>query len=146
LSELFTEIQREQELVQAFDLAAAERLGVNLTDLRCLGVLDRRGALTAKELAEEAGLTSGATTALIDRLERAGYVERRRDAADRRRVHVALTARAREAIAEIWGPLAAAGQELASRYTDEQLALVLDYLKTSRRVLERHVERVRRSN
>lgn len=144
LAELFTEIQREQELVQAFDTAAADGLGIHLTDLRCLGVLDRRGGLAATELAREAGLTTGATTALIDRLERAGYVERTRDAADRRRVLVQLTPDARRAIGRIWGPLAEDGLALASRYTDDQLELVVEYLRASRELLERHVDRVRK--
>lgn len=143
LAELFSEVQREQEAVQAFDAAAAASLGIHLTDLRCLGVLDRRDGITATELAREAGLTTGATTALIDRLERAGYVERRRDAADRRRVFVGLTPRAREAIGRIWGPLAQDGLALTGRYSDEQLALVTEYLRASRGILERHVERVR---
>jgi len=142
LDELFAELRLEQEATQAFDDAAADLLGINPTDLRCLGVLERRGAVTATELAREARLTTGATTALIDRLERAGYVRRVRDERDRRRVYVELTDRARGEIARIWGPLGQEGQEVAARYSDEELALIVEYLRTSREVLGRHLERL----
>lgn len=142
LDELFAELRLEQEATQAFDDAAADLLGINPTDLRCLGALERRGAVTATELAREARLTTGATTALIDRLERAGYVRRVRDERDRRRVYVELTDRARGEIARIWGPLGQEGQEVAARYSDEELALIVEYLRTSREVLGRHLERL----
>ncbi|MEV5827032.1 MarR family transcriptional regulator [Spirillospora sp. NPDC052242] len=92
-----------QELRDATDLIdelAARRLGVNRTDLRCLSRLTARGPLTASELAVAAGLTGGAATTAIDRLERAGLARRVRDAADRRRVLVHLTDRAHEAAEE----------------------------------------------
>jgi DNA-binding MarR family transcriptional regulator len=143
IAELFTELRLEQEAVQAFDAAAAELLGISPTDLRCLGILERRGSLAATELAREAGLTTGATTALIDRLEAAGYVRRVRDERDRRRVNVTLTAAARQAIAAIWGPLGQEGMEVARRYSAEELALIVEYLRTSREVLERHLDRLR---
>src|SRR5882762_8719381 len=76
---------------RAFDNLAAQRLGVNLTDLHCLNVIERRGSVTAGELAADAGLTSGAITGVVDRLERAGYARRERDPDDRRRVGVAVT-------------------------------------------------------
>lgn len=143
LQSLFDELRAEQEVVQAFDEAAAERLGVHLTDLRCLGILERKGPIPATELGVETGLTSGSVTALIDRLERAGYVRRVRDERDRRRVFVELTERAVKAIAEIWGPLGRDGTELAGRYSDEEIAFIVDYLRASRALLERHLERVR---
>ncbi|HEX7090136.1 MAG TPA: MarR family transcriptional regulator [Longimicrobiales bacterium] len=143
IAELFAELRLEQEAVEAFDAAAAELLGIHLTDLRCLGILDRRGALAATELAREAGLTTGATTALIDRLEAAGYVRRVRDERDRRRVYVTLTDAARQAIAEVWGPLGQEGMEVAGRYSAEELALIAEYLRTSREVLRKHLDRLR---
>src|SRR5215831_8081633 len=68
------------------DLAAAEHLGINRTDLRCLDYLGRYGPMPIGRLAELVGLTSGAFTIAVDRLERAGYVRRRADPSDRRRV------------------------------------------------------------
>ena len=138
---LFSELRAEQEAVQAFDEAAAELLGIALTDVRCLGILERKGPLPASELAVETGLTSGSVTALIDRLERGGYVRRVRDERDRRRVFVDLTDRAVQAISEIWGPLGRDGTEMARRYSDEEIGFIVDYLRASRELLERHLQR-----
>src|SRR3954451_11546977 len=88
---LVDEFRHNGNLDRAFDNLAARRLGVNVTDLDCLNVIERRGSLTAGELATEAGLTSGAITGVIDRLERAAFPRRTRDPDDRRRVTVAVT-------------------------------------------------------
>ncbi|SEG43426.1 DNA-binding transcriptional regulator, MarR family [Nonomuraea solani] len=69
-------------------LAAAEAAGLNATDYYALNLLDLTGPLTSGELATQTGLTTGATTRLIDRLEQAGYVRRSPDPADRRKVMV----------------------------------------------------------
>jgi DNA-binding MarR family transcriptional regulator len=142
IEELFYQVRAEQEDVQAFDELAARLLGINLTDLRVLGVLDRRGPVTASQLAEEAGLTSGSTTTLVDRLERAGYARRRRDTDDRRRVFVELTDTARARLGEIWGPLGSEAGELVARYSAEELELLVDYLKRGRELLRRHRARL----
>src|SRR5215475_8697482 len=71
-----------------FSQAVAERTGINSTDLECLDFIVMRGPLTAGELAEATGLTTGAITGVIDRLERAGVAQRQRDADDRRKVLV----------------------------------------------------------
>ncbi len=75
----------------AFDKLAAARLGVGMTDLHCLNIVQSRGGVTAGELAAESGLTTGAVTAVIDRLERAGFARRVRDDRDRRKVVVEVT-------------------------------------------------------
>ena len=74
--------------IDAESQAAAALIGINQTDLICLNALFRPGAMTAGQLATTIGLTSGATTTAIDRLERAGYVHRQPDPSDRRRVLV----------------------------------------------------------
>src|SRR5262249_20639760 len=85
-----------------FSHAMAERAGINSTDLECLYFIQWRGPLTAGALAEATGVTTGAITGVIDRLERAGYASRERDAEDRRKVMV----RALPAVAEKLMPLA----------------------------------------
>src|SRR3954451_13966840 len=75
----------------AFDAVAAARLGLSLTDLRCLDIVEGRGGVTAGELSSASGLTTGAVTAVIDRLERAGFARRVRDDKDRRKVNVEVT-------------------------------------------------------
>src|SRR3979490_3402685 len=89
--ELIYEVRRSQAATDRFDQAVADAIGLNRTDMRCLDVLSREGPVTAGRLAEATGLTSGAMTTALDRLERAGYARRTRDATDRRRVLVEAT-------------------------------------------------------
>lgn len=141
--QLIEALRGEREAVRAFDEAAAEVLGINLTDLRCLGILERHDRMPATELARESRLTSGSMTVLIDRLERAGYVRRVRDQNDRRRVFVELTARARESIRRIWGPVGQEGAQITSGYSKAQVRAITDYLLASRDLLTRHHERLK---
>lgn len=76
--------------VIALDAVLADRLGVHRNDLRCLHLL-RSGPATAGEVAAGTGLTSGSVTALLDRLEAGGHIERHRSTADRRSVEIAMT-------------------------------------------------------
>jgi len=143
IEELFHEVRAEQEDVQAFDEEAARLLGINLTDLRVLGILDRGGAMSVSELAGEAGLTSGSATTLVDRLEAAGYASRTRDPVDRRRVVVDLTDLARIRMGRIWGPIGAEAAALMERYSTEELELLVDYLKRGRGLLQRQRARLK---
>lgn len=118
-----------QNRTQAFDDLAAERLGINLTDLRCIDVVERLGRPTAGAVAREARLSSGAMTAALDRLERAGYVRRGDDEHDRRVVRVELTGLARKRVTEIYGPMAEVWGRHMRRYTAEELRLLLRFLR-----------------
>ena len=131
----------QQNAYDRFEDAVAGYFGVNRTAMRCLEVLDRLGQQTAGELATQTGLTSGAVTAMLDRLERAGLVRRLADASDRRRVLVQMTDRAAQLAADVYEPLA---EEMAEfeRYTDDQLRLLAEFLQTATRTLERHAGRV----
>jgi DNA-binding MarR family transcriptional regulator len=107
-----------------YSRAVAARLGINDTDLACLDlVLSGRG-VTAGALAEATGLTTGAITGVVDRLEEAGLVRRRRDAADRRRVIVVATPLAQERAAPLAAPMRGAVLGALSRYGDPDLKLV----------------------
>ena len=127
----------------AFDKLAAERLGVSVTDLHCLNIVESRHGVTAGELAVESGLTTGAMTAVIDRLERAGFARRARDARDRRKVIVEVTdefyARARD----IWGPVAAEWQTaMADRFSAAELATIAAFLEQVDELGQRHAARL----
>src|SRR5919109_1824865 len=89
--ELLVEVRASQNATDRFDQAVADALGLNRTDMRCLDILDREGRMTAGRLAEATGLTTGAVTTVLDRLEQAGYARRVRDTDDRRRVYVEVT-------------------------------------------------------
>ena len=94
--ELLAAVRANQNATDQMDDAAARGLGVNRTDARCLDIVEQFGPITAGELAESAGLTTGSVTAVIDRLVAKGYLRRVADPADRRRVMVELTERAQE--------------------------------------------------
>src|SRR5947209_14439925 len=128
----------------AFDSLAAERLGVSETDLRCLNIIENTGGLSAGELAVQAGLTAGAVTGVIDRLEKAGYARRVSDAADRRRVRVEVTPAFYKAADRIWGPMAKEWQSLLSRrFTIEELERVSAFLRATNELGRRHMDRLR---
>lgn len=108
--------------------AVSRLVGVNSTDLECLDLLLLSGTTTAGQLAAHCGLTTGAMTAVIDRLERAGFARRRRDLADRRRVLVEAMPRVVQEIGPLYRPLARATDALHQQYDDRQIALVAEYL------------------
>jgi DNA-binding MarR family transcriptional regulator len=143
IGEIGLEVQQWQDAVHAFDEAAASRMGVNQTDLRCLGFLVAR-PMTARELAEASGLTPGAVTTVLDRLEHARYARRSHDQKDRRRVIVELTAEARRELDAIWGPIVAEGTASMARYTLAELELLRDFLRHARQVQAQHAERIKR--
>ncbi len=127
----------------AFENLAADRLGVNRTDLHCLNAIENAGGLTAGELADAVGLTSGAVTGVIDRLERAGFARRVPDPADRRRVKVEVTPEFYARAERIWGPLAADWEEsLASHFTAAELTRVTEFLRLTNEVGKRHLDRL----
>jgi DNA-binding MarR family transcriptional regulator len=106
----------------------ATRVGINSTDLECLDLLQLNGPITAGQMSARSGLTSGATTAMIDRLERAGYVRRRRDADDRRVVKLEVLAHCGSHIAPLYEPIQKDLEKLHARYSNRELCIVVRYL------------------
>lgn len=103
--------------------------GLHATDVQALAaILDAEEPMTPKRLREHLGLTSGAVTACVDRLERAGHVRRVRESADRRVVHLHYVPDARSAARAHFRPLADATQAARSRFTEEELSVVLRFL------------------
>src|SRR5262245_5027773 len=130
--ELMAALEREfRELSAAtimFHQAIADRLGMNVTDHKCADILLRTGPITAGELAQRTGLTTGAITGVIDRLEQAGFVRRVRDAHDRRRVIIEpLRERLEQEIGPLFESMARASAELCSRYSTQELAVIHDF-------------------
>ena len=141
---LLLEFRTSGNLDNAFDALAARRLGVNMTDLHCLNILESRSGLTAGELALEAGLTSGAVTGVIDRLERVGYARRAADPGDRRKVKVEVTAAFYDRADEIWSPLKRDWDEVLARlFTTRELDEMAMFLRATNDLARRHLERLR---
>ncbi len=144
--ELNDEIRRSQVATDRYDQAVAEAVGANRTDMRCLDILDREGAITAGRLAEAAGLTSGATTTAIDRLERAGFARRLRDGGDRRRVLVELVPDALSGSYRYYAAHAELGERMFRRYDEAQLRLLRDFVREGRELNEREAAKLEREN
>lgn len=122
----------------------AERAGLNPTDMEALDLLFMNGPITAGRLAELTGLTTGAITGIVDRLERAGHVRRETDPADRRRVIIQpLPEKAAREFAPLYAPLAAAMAALYDRYSDAELGLIVDFLGKSQEIATAHIATLR---
>jgi DNA-binding MarR family transcriptional regulator len=136
------EVRRQQAAYDRFHDAVAGYLKINRTDLRCLDLLDQRGRQTAGELSEATGLSTGAVTVMLDRLERAGYARRVRDPGDRRRVMVEPTELARKYAAEIYAPLTAQAAPLYDRFTSQELDTIVTFLQTVNEFFSGQIARV----
>jgi DNA-binding MarR family transcriptional regulator len=123
--------------------ASAAAAGLHATEWYALSVLDLAGRLTSGELAERTGLTTGATTRLIDRLERGGHVRRVADPTDRRKVIIEPTGQASPDIEEIVGPARRLLADVFNRYTQEQLGTLFDYFAHATPALQQATEEIR---
>jgi len=127
LRALSTEIDR-------LDQAAADRYGLNRTDMRALDITGRAGPLAPTELARLLGFTTGGVTTVLDRLERAGYIRRQPDPADRRRQVVQVTEATADRDREVFGDLIRQTSDMLATYTDDQLAVIRDFLDRTRQL------------
>ncbi len=122
-----------------FNERLAKNLKLSRTDMRCLDLISREGPLTAGRLAEESGLTTGAVTFILDRLEEAGMVARRRDTEDRRRVWVEIVPAAQERLSGLQQPIAEEMRQVAQRFKADELALVRDFMRQAKEVFQRQI-------
>jgi DNA-binding MarR family transcriptional regulator len=136
-------IRQYQRDIDAFDQAVAERLALSRTDLRCLDlVLELTIAgtpATPRRLAEAASLTPSTVTSVLDRLERAGYLRRVREQANRRQVLLQLTPAFAQVAEEIYGPVGAEGTAQLARLTDAEVDALIGFFSQS------HDQRVKRA-
>jgi len=112
-----------------FHQLISEKMGLNATDHKCLDFLNRTGPVTAGKLAQLTGLTTGAITSVIDRLEQAGYVFRDKDPNDRRRVVVKSVPEGSAHISPLFQSISQSTLQILSQYTDEELRLILNFIR-----------------
>jgi DNA-binding MarR family transcriptional regulator len=128
LRELVSEMQRSTDVSTFFLQFVAARTGIHVTDMKVLSLLTRLGPLNASRIADLSGLTTGAITFVLDRLEKLGYAHRVRSAKDRRVVLMEVNP---EALAGSLGNyfmrMAEITVEATTQLTDEQLALIVDF-------------------
>ncbi|MEV8594495.1 MarR family transcriptional regulator [Streptomyces sp. NPDC052012] len=120
----------------------AQQVGLNVTDLTTFAFVIEAGddLLTAGELAERAHVTTGAMTGILNRLERAGYITRRPDPADRRRVRVAAQPDALARTREIYEPYYERVSELFADYTPDEIAVLHDWFTRASAVAADYLE------
>lgn len=145
---LIVAVGREMRVFSAqtvlYTQAIADRLGVNLTDLNCAAILSIAGPITAGRLAELTGLTTGAITGVVDRLERYGYARREADPRDRRRVIIRLLPEQVEREAgPLFAPMLRAAAEVSAGYSDHDLSVIVDFISRSTPVLRDETIRLR---
>ena len=142
LSQVAAEAPGHAAAAVRLNIAVANELGLPHTDVQCIGLL-AGGPAAPSRLAERLGLTAGAVTKVLDRLERGGYVHRSADPADRRRIVVTASA---EGLAEVGRRYAPVGEAFARRfadYTDDELRTVLKFMRDGREVAEVEIDRIR---
>ena len=118
-----------QQASDLFDERLGEFLGVNSTDGRCLDIIQRARRVSPGQLAIQSGLTTGAVTAVVDRLEAAGYVRRERDPVDRRKLWVEPTPHLNALVDTIFGIYHAIGPLMMQHFSDDQLEGIVAFLK-----------------
>lgn len=127
-----------------FHTLVAGKLGLNATDTRCLDIVARsqQAAVTAGALTEATGLTTGAVTGILDKLERAGFVKRIKDPGDRRKVLVHLVPEAMTKLARLYDGLGASMESLAGQYTVSELQKIESFLSANLEILNQEIARL----
>lgn len=134
LSQIGDLARMNQQATHIFDDRVGEFLGVNRTDGGCLDIISRLHRVSAGQLAIESGLTTGAVTAVIDRLEAAGYVRRVRDPVDRRKIWVEPTPHLDALVEIIFGVYDLIGPVMVRHFTDTQLEGIIAFLRMGTRI------------
>lgn len=144
-AEVLGELRQFNGLGASFFRVAAARIGMTVTDMQVIDILDSTGPMTAGQIADLTGLTTGAITGMLNRLEEADLIHRERDPNDGRRVIVRLTPGKDKTheIDPIFASIGKAWDEMTSRYDDEQLAFLLEFLKRSNAVSRQEIFRLR---
>jgi DNA-binding MarR family transcriptional regulator len=146
-TELLLAMRKTGAVMQLLGLRAADRLGINPTDLNCMNIVALSGSMTAGELARATGLTTASITGVLDRLEEAGFVRRERDPADRRRVVVKLSdgPRLRE-VGPVFAPMIQALQGALAGYDEGRLRTLLEFQRQLEEAVGEHLARLKEAD
>ena len=139
IAQLFDAVRANQLATDKMDDNAARGMGVNRSDARALDIVERLGPVTAGKLSLDAGLTSGAITAVIDRLVEKGYVRRVADPDDRRRVLIEKTEKLDAVSKRFYGPLAERSVPLLDKFSNAELEIVVRFLRMATDIVEQRV-------
>ena len=126
--DVITSLRELSSQLDRLDEAAATHYGLNRTDMRALDILGREGPLAPTDLARRVGFTTGGITTVVDRLERAGYVVRRPDQSDRRRLLIEVTDATRQRDRGVFGGLMQLAEAIAAGYKDRDLQTIRRFI------------------
>ncbi|UYO02296.1 MarR family transcriptional regulator [Paenibacillus sp. PSB04] len=139
---LTDELRNNSTATILFHQAIAAKLGINSTDHKCLDVIMKNQPLTAGQLAALTGLTTGAVTGVLDRLEKVGYIFREQDPEDKRRVNIYMNQEnAEKNIVPLFSSFAAEMNQLLSNYDDKELEFIIDFIRQCNQVLMKFTEK-----
>jgi DNA-binding MarR family transcriptional regulator len=138
-------VREHSSAVMRYAVATAKRMGLEASELAALEHLQAAGPMTLGRLGERLSMSPGAVTALVDRLERKGYVERIPNPKDRRSALVRETqAGLRESLEHLW-PYIEEMREIEGRFSEEEKAVIARFLSAATEATHRHAEADRRS-
>ena len=154
---LHDEVKAQSALTVFYDQCVGERLGLNPTDNKCLSLILKSAVtgrskspgeasqlMTPGELAKVTGLTTGAVTGVLDRLEEAGYVRREHDPEDRRRIIIRPDLeRLHGEVEPIWEWMTGAFTDCCTQYSEEELKLLIDFTLRVQELLKGATHRIR---
>jgi DNA-binding MarR family transcriptional regulator len=143
----FNQLGREMSgYTVMFHQLVAERIGLSVTDFKCFDIASRIGPVTAGQLSEYTGLTTGAITGVIDRLEKAGFVTRQQDPNDRRKVMIAAVADRMPDSGKLFQSLAQSMSALISSYSAENAEMLLEFMQRVVDVMRQETQKLRMLN
>ncbi|WP_096187360.1 MarR family winged helix-turn-helix transcriptional regulator [Evansella halocellulosilytica] len=129
LQKLFYEFRENSTLTIMVHQAIATKLGLNVTDHKCLDIIVKNEPMTAGQLSELTGLSTGAVTGVLNRLEKAGYVFREKDTIDKRKVIIKVNQVKLEEKLPVFDKLIIESRDMLSIYSDEELQFIYEFYK-----------------
>ncbi|MFJ7512797.1 MarR family winged helix-turn-helix transcriptional regulator [Peribacillus simplex] len=142
LESLTRSLQRYGMRSVLFQQNMALKIGVSHTDLKSAEILNETGPITAGELSKITGLSTGSVTALINRLEKSGYVKRERDQLDGRRVMIAPIPERQEQIKSHYQSLSVATKDLCSAYNVQELILINQFVEDITKIMDKENDKL----
>lgn len=142
LESLTHRLQRYGMRSVLFQQNMAQKIGVSHTDLKSAEILNETGPITAGELSKITGLSTGSVTALINRLEKSGYVKRERDQLDGRKVMIMPIPERQEQIKSHYQSLSMATKDLCSAYNEQEIILINQFVEEITKIMDKENDKL----
>jgi DNA-binding MarR family transcriptional regulator len=143
IADVTREMPRQASAARRFHIAMSHQIGVGPADLECVSLLAIEGPASPSWLAERLGLTTGAMTKMLDRLQRAGYITRSADPHDRRRLIVTAVPATLAEHAWRWDGMGKRMNDVIARYSTSELAAILDFMRAGRQAADAEIALMR---